>query len=288
VPRIRTIKPETAEDEKLGEVSRDARLLFILVWTMCDDHGRFRASNVWLRNRLFGYDNVTPATVGGWLEELVAIGRVRVYEVDGERYGLVVNWARHQRVDNAGKSLYPDPPPNAPDPPREPAHLPTPEADNGESPRDSAGHGEPPLDLDLGPGPGPGPRTTTARAVALREPPPLAIVPSNGSSPPATVTADDEFAIWWEHYPRKVGKPSALKAWRRARKAGATLDELATGLDAWKRAWTAQRRPSDMLPHASTWLNDRRWEDPPDMPTRARAEPKGFAGIRAAAGLDPA
>jgi hypothetical protein len=129
--RIRSIKPEFPHDEKLGECSRDARLLFVLVWTLCDDHGRFRASPIFLRTSLFPYDlDVTPQVAAGWLDELAAKHRVRLYEHNGESYGVVLNWTKHQRIDNAGKPMYPDPPPFS--------------ASCGELRRDSAG-----VDLDL-------------------------------------------------------------------------------------------------------------------------------------------
>lgn len=109
--RIRTIKPEFPEDEKLGACTRDARLLFVLIWTLCDDHGRFRAAPVFLRTHLFPYDlDITPQDIAGWLQELDAKRRVSLYESEGESYGEVVNWSKHQRIDNAGKPLYPDPP----------------------------------------------------------------------------------------------------------------------------------------------------------------------------------
>ena len=41
--RIRTIKPEFPQSESMGRVSRDARLTFILLWTMADDAGRLRS-----------------------------------------------------------------------------------------------------------------------------------------------------------------------------------------------------------------------------------------------------
>jgi hypothetical protein len=201
VPRIRTIKPELPEDEKLGECSRDARLLFILVWTICDDHGRFRAAPVYLRTRLFPYDMALPEDVDKWLGELAGIRRVKTYEVDGERYGQVVNWAKHQRVDNAGKPLYPDPPTAkcGPPPPAATRGEPprTPDVnyrDNtkqgvhetrGESPQDSAGLSESPLDL--------GPRTTTKdlgpNDVAPTPSDAIALVP-DVVSPPATAQND--------------------------------------------------------------------------------------------------
>lgn len=117
MPRIRTIKPEFPEDETLGAVSRDARLLFILIWTRCDDYGRFRASPVLLRASLFPYDeDVTAKQIDAWLGELSETGRVLLYEVDNQSYGWVVRWGEHQRVDNAGKPLCPAPP--GPDPPQ--------------------------------------------------------------------------------------------------------------------------------------------------------------------------
>lgn len=111
MPRVRTIKPELPEDETLGRVSREARLLFILLFTRADDWGRFRASPAYLRGTVFPYDHdLTPEMVSGWLQELVDVGIVRDYSVREERYGVLTNWAKHQRMDNAGRSLCPPPP----------------------------------------------------------------------------------------------------------------------------------------------------------------------------------
>lgn len=113
--RIRSIKPEFPEDETLGTVTRDARLTYVLLWTRADDLGRFRAAAPLLRGLLFPYDDdVASADVERWLQELVGVGRVQLYEVDGQRYGLIVRWAKHQRIDNAGRSTLPDPPTDSP------------------------------------------------------------------------------------------------------------------------------------------------------------------------------
>lgn len=109
--RIRSIKPEFPHDETLGRVSRDARLLFILLWTCADDAGRSRASGAYLRGQLFPFDeDITGADVEGWLKELEDAGRVRSYRINAESYCVVTNWARHQRVDNASRRTCPDPP----------------------------------------------------------------------------------------------------------------------------------------------------------------------------------
>ena len=43
MPRIRTIKPEFPQSETIGRLSRDARLLFLQLFTLVDDAGRARA-----------------------------------------------------------------------------------------------------------------------------------------------------------------------------------------------------------------------------------------------------
>jgi hypothetical protein len=108
--RIRTIKPEFPEDETLGHVCRDARLMFVLLWTICDDFGRFRASASYLRGQLFPYDeDISNKEVNEWLDQLCLVGRTKLYRVGNQAYGYVVNWTKHQRIDNASKSSIPEP-----------------------------------------------------------------------------------------------------------------------------------------------------------------------------------
>lgn len=110
--RIRSIKPTFPKDETLGACSRDARLLFVSLWsTCCDDYGKFRAAPALLRGEVFPYDEDLSLTdLSAILLELERAGRIRLYEAGGQQYGLVVNWAKHQRIDNAGRSDFPDPP----------------------------------------------------------------------------------------------------------------------------------------------------------------------------------
>lgn len=106
--RIRTIKPEFVESESIGKLSRDARLLFILLWTFVDDAGRARASSRLLASRLFPYDDDALKKIGGWLEELELGGHIRCYEVDGDSYLDIPNWLKHQKIDHASKSRLPE------------------------------------------------------------------------------------------------------------------------------------------------------------------------------------
>lgn len=110
--RIRTIKPEFPQSESMGRVSRDARLLFIMLWTLVDDHGRTRANPVMLANLLFPYDDDAKLRVPEWLMELERQNSVRVYAVDDNAYLEIQKWSEHQRIDHPGKSKFPNPPEN--------------------------------------------------------------------------------------------------------------------------------------------------------------------------------
>lgn len=70
----------------------------------------------------------------------------------------------------------------------------------------------------------------------------------------------DEFLDWYKHYPRKVGKGAAAKAY-----AKLTADEHATLNDITHAyAQTVKDAEERFIPHPATWLNDRRFDDHPD------------------------
>ena len=57
MPRIRTVKPEFWEDELLGVMPRDARLLFIATFNMADDEGILRWTPAYIKAQAFMYDD---------------------------------------------------------------------------------------------------------------------------------------------------------------------------------------------------------------------------------------
>jgi hypothetical protein len=103
----------------MGRVSREARLLFVLLWTIVDDHGKARASSRVLASVLYPFDDDAKDTVDMWLAELETQRCVVLYEVDGVRYLQVTKWREHQKIDRPSKSRLPEPPEN----PREPSRA---------------------------------------------------------------------------------------------------------------------------------------------------------------------
>lgn len=106
--RIRTIKPEILEDERSAGLSSDAWRLWVCMWLIADDYGNLRGDSRRLAADVFWAAPVPPR-VSDLLEELSATGLITRYTVRGQQYVSINNWAKHQRVDNAGKQRVPGP-----------------------------------------------------------------------------------------------------------------------------------------------------------------------------------
>jgi hypothetical protein len=75
---------------------------------------------------------------------------------------------------------------------------------------------------------------------------------------------DDGFDAFWHAYPRKVAKSAAAKAWAKLKAKPDLQDAVMAGLDRAKASRQWSKDGGAFIPHASTWLNQRRWEDEPD------------------------
>ncbi len=77
---------------------------------------------------------------------------------------------------------------------------------------------------------------------------------------PDIYSAEHSFGMFWVIYPRKIGKAQAQKVWTRITKnvpAETILDGLRSQLPILKE------KDTQFIPHASTWLNQERWNDEP-------------------------
>ena len=86
--------------------------------------------------------------------------------------------------------------------------------------------------------------------------------------PPAGVGASDKvhefppgFDRFWQAYPRKTAKPQAAKAFARLRPDEPLLLRMLAALALQRQSAQWQRDDGQFIPHPSTWLNGRRWED---------------------------
>jgi len=106
--RIRSIKPELLEDAVTAGLSETAFRLFIGTIALADDYGVFRAEAGYLAGQVFW--RVPPSRP---IEDAIAeLGAklVQLFEVNGQRYGAIRTWAKHQKVSHPGKRRLPAPP----------------------------------------------------------------------------------------------------------------------------------------------------------------------------------
>jgi hypothetical protein len=110
VGRIRTIKPEIAQSEQIGRLSIGGRLLFLLLFTIVDDEGKAKAHTRVIASLCYPWDDNIAPDVANWLDELVTVGLIDQYEIEGEPYLRIRKWLKHQKIDHPSKSRIPDPP----------------------------------------------------------------------------------------------------------------------------------------------------------------------------------
>lgn len=201
--RIRTIKPEFPQSESVGRLSRDARLLFIMLWTIVDDEGRARANSRLLANLLYPYDDDAKRHMDAWLAALAKEKLIALYEVDGTRYLVILKWLEHQKIDKPSKSRLPEAPS------REFANI------REDSPIDREASA---TDLVSS--------TVVPRTKERIDQPPRA----------------SRFGEFWSVYPRRVGKAKAQQLFDKiTAKDSADLIIAAAGLYATKQAGTEEK-----------------------------------------------
>jgi hypothetical protein len=118
--RIRTIKPEITQSPSFNRLSREARLFFVLLYTIVDDSGRARGSSRILASLLYPEDRDVDDKIDGWIDELARQRMGARYKVADDEYMVICNWLKHQKIDHPTASKLPPPPESLANPREEP------------------------------------------------------------------------------------------------------------------------------------------------------------------------
>lgn len=234
--RSRNIKPGLFKNEILGVADPILTLAFQGLWLLADREGRLEDRPLRIKAETFPYrEGVDIEAMLDWLQ---TEGFILRYQAVGKRYIQVLNFRRHQ---NPHKN-------------ETPSEIPTPsesEAVPNKSeflPSESQALGLIPDSLNL-------------------------IPDSVTCSPSASESADDGFATFWKQYPKKVAKPQALKAWKKAKPFGHELADLMAALEKQKASAEWLKDGGRYIPHPATWLTGRRWEDEAPLAADQTAAP---------------
>lgn len=81
-----------------------ARLLFVATWNFADDHGGLDRSAKQLKAQAFPYDNIDCEPL---VQELLKVGLLVEYEVDGKKYLHIKGFRTHQKVEKPARPRVP-------------------------------------------------------------------------------------------------------------------------------------------------------------------------------------
>lgn len=102
------------------------------------------------------------------------------------------------------------------------------------------------------------------------------LTPQKGRRAPKKVALwkPERFAAFWQYYPRGESKQAAIAAWDKLRPDDALIDDIARAL---KRQMASEEWQRGVgIPYASTYLNQRRWEDEKHEPAEPQDEGGGL------------
>ncbi len=74
------------------------------------------------------------------------------------------------------------------------------------------------------------------------------------------VEIDDGFVLFWNNYPKKVGKGKAEAAWKKHKP---NIDDVLKTLDWQKQSKEWFKENGAFIPHPTTYINGKRWLDEP-------------------------
>lgn len=251
--RARNIKPSIMDNEVLGTADPLYTLLFERLWMLADREGRLEDRPARIRAQAFPHrPEMRIDEALDWLCENNFITR---YEVEGVKCIAIDKFLEHQRPHkNEVASVLPSIPAKSQ---KRKRVLPRYEASTTKAVHN--GHSEQcqkqEKSVCL-------PDTLLSDTLLSDSGFSDSLIPDPGLiKPPNPPSGGVGFDAFWNAYPKKAARPAALKAWNKL-KPSETLQAIILA-DVQDRsnsdAWTKDL--GQFIPHASTYLAGRRWED---------------------------
>lgn len=245
----------------------NAKLLYGVVTLLQESSGYCYASNRYLAN-LFG---LQPETITGLLNNLVEAGLIatdvvrdpQTNEVQERRIWTVAQMpaiippSPKNIGEGSSKKIGEPSPKNFGDPPRK-------KSEENNTSNNNTSNNIPPI-VPRDPGDGCVGECTPEPEQTPNEKP-------RGGLPK---WKPERFAAFWKFYPRGENKQRAVRAWDKLKPDDALIAVMGRALARQKASPDWQRGIG--IPHASTWLNGRRWEDEQRKPNQQQQQERGWA-----------
>ncbi|MCD8311252.1 MAG: phage replication protein [Firmicutes bacterium] len=230
--RTRNIKPAFFDNDTLGSLDPLIRLLFIGLWCIADRDGRLEDRPRRIKKTLLGYDDATAEETSGMLQQLEDNGFIIRYEANGEKYIQVINFRKHQNPNMKEKASEIPPPPGF-------------EAGTYIEHSTSTVQALCKEVTDTTPKPA---QTNTDTAKAPKD---------NAEK----TLLEMRFSAFWEAYPKKKAKVTALKAWMRIKPTAELFEKIMSAVEKYKHSQDWLKENGAYIPNPTTWLNGGCWDD---------------------------
>lgn len=227
----RILKESICTSENVDQLSAFEETVFYRLIVNCDDYGRMDGRPKILISKLFPLKEVRVKQMEDALRALTSAELVTLYTVDGKPFLQMKTWDKHQQM-RAKKSKYPAPADGVPSLDINCNQMISSDSKCSRNPIQSESETETESETESNPKP-----TRPRDAV------------------------DMAFAMFWDAYPRKIGKGAAYKAFERI--TGVPIMTMIDAIESQKRSRQWREDNGRFIPNPATWLNQRRWEDDP-------------------------
>jgi hypothetical protein len=227
----RVVREGLLSSDAFNALPCEAQMFFVRLMLISDDFGRYDGREMAIKSAAYPMTDIRLSDVSKMLAAVCGAGLVLRYVVDGKPYISIPRFDQRLRQK---RERYPAPPEFVSDSDSD-------SISDSDSDSDSGKHACNCLTVD---GQLPDSHAKSKHGSLLE-----------GYSA--------EFEEFWKIYPRKAGKGAAWKVWSKIKAPVHTLAAISEALEWQKvsRQWVSDG--GQYIPHPSTYLNQRRWEDDP-------------------------
>lgn len=207
--------------------------LFVMLVTHADDQGRLPGDELTVKLQIDPVSRRKLPDFVAALHLLHQVGLILWYQVEGKKLIQIVKFAEHQ--DLKGHNLRPGKLPECPG-----------------------------IEAFIG-----GKRDVGEVGESSPKPPLSKENVSEGKLSEVNLTQpgeEERFGVFWQAYPKKVGKDAARKAFEKRTVGDDLLARMLGAIEQQKHSREWVKDDGQFIPHPATWLNAGRWEDEPVQP----------------------
>ena len=229
--RKRMVSPEFYTDEKILELPIPARLMFIGIWNHANDEGILKNSPKQLKVQIYPADeDMTITLIKQYLDLMISLKLLtKGTNIDNTELLKVTNWSDHQKINRPTLSKY--------------VFTPLQLSEGSVSDQGGLIDDSRPIEVNI-------------KEVKLKE---VNRKKRSKKNPEKQKKQDFAFDSVYDIYPIKKSKQESKNAFSRIPKK--TMKDFIRALKANIKHWQEEGVDKQYIPHLSTFINQRRWED---------------------------